>query len=37
MIAFTARSRQEDRENCLGAGLDDYLAKPIRAQSWLPR
>jgi CheY-like chemotaxis protein len=31
VIALTARSRKEDRERCLRAGLDEYLAKPFTA------
>ena len=31
VIALTARSRKEDRDRCLAAGMDDFLAKPIRA------
>jgi two-component system sensor histidine kinase/response regulator len=33
VVAVTARSRKEDRDRCLEAGMDDYLAKPICATS----
>jgi CheY-like chemotaxis protein len=31
VIALTARSRKEDRDRCLTAGMDGFLAKPIQA------
>ena len=37
IIAMTAAAMQSDKDACLAAGMDDYLAKPIRSKDLLEK
>jgi CheY-like chemotaxis protein len=31
IIAMTANAMQDDRDQCIASGMDDFIAKPFRA------
>ncbi|MEM9740944.1 MAG: response regulator, partial [Pseudomonadota bacterium] len=37
IIAATAHAMEEDRKRCRDAGMDDYIAKPLRQDTILAK
>lgn len=37
ILALTANAREEDRQRCMAAGMDDYLSKPFKSEQLMEK